>query len=83
MRRKSTPCTTGREEIGLFAWQLQSGSAHGDENASQTITAGRWIRGSTAFCTAIVPKCAPSEPALIYVNAAFCGVRAFTGNKAG
>jgi hypothetical protein len=49
MRRKSTPCTTGREEIGLFAWQLQSGSAHGDENASQTITAGRWIRSSTAF----------------------------------
>ena len=33
---------------------------------------------STAFCAAIVPKCAASEPPLVYVNAAFCISGSFT-----
>jgi len=43
----------------------------------------RFHRRKPAFCAAIVPKSAPSEPPLIYVNAAFCISRSFTENKAG
>jgi hypothetical protein len=84
-RTTAAPCSIGREETNLFAWQFAI-QQHLAVKAS--VNDYRWQvdppvrRFGPPFCAAIAPKCAQLEPPLIYVNAAFCARQTSARNKA-